>query len=86
MELFKGFPASSATPPLKVGIIGMGKMGRLRAGYIQRDPRMSLVAVCDVADIPGLPEGVAVYHDYRELLRADLDVVYAGIQPPNPAL
>lgn len=77
MELFKGFPASSATPPLKTGVIGMGKMGRLRAGYIQRDPRMSLVAVCDVADIPGLPEGVSVYHDYRELLQADLDVVYA---------
>lgn len=78
MEYFRGFPAEWDGEPLRVGIVGMGKMGRLRAGYIMQDPRLRLDAVCDVRpEELDLPSSVMTFQDYHDLVAADLDVVYA---------
>lgn len=78
MKLFKGFSHALQKEPLKVGIVGMGKMGNLRAHYIIKDPRMKLVAVCDPAITNmDVPKGIRKYHNYEDLLREDLDIVYA---------
>ncbi len=62
---------------LKVGIIGLGKMGNIRAEVIQNHPAFDLRAVCDVTtgDRPDYPKSV-FYGDYRDLLEQDLDAVF----------
>ena len=63
--------------PLRVGIVGMGKMGRIRANVVRSRPDMELVAIGDIdpsaaADFPGM----VFYGDYRQLLERDLDTVF----------
>lgn len=67
---------------LKVGIVGLGHMGRIRAREIARHPAMELVAGSDpnpqaAKDFPG----VTYFPDYRGVLDADVDAVF--ICTPN---
>jgi len=64
-------------PPLRVGIIGMGKMGRIRADVVRSRADMKLTAISDVdpdlaTEFPGLP----FYGDYHQLIDRDLDVIF----------
>jgi predicted dehydrogenase len=62
---------------LKTGIIGMGKMGRIRKQCLDAHPDFRVVALCDNNE--GLNEGysgLAVFSDWRELLAQDLDAVF----------
>jgi predicted dehydrogenase len=62
---------------LKVGIIGFGKMGRVRKTAIEECSHLSLVSICDSA-IPA-DSSLARYHlarDYRELLETNLGAVF----------
>jgi predicted dehydrogenase len=63
--------------PLRVGIIGMGKMGQIRAGVVASRPDLNLCAVCDVdpEKARSYPQA-EFYPDYHRLLRADLDIVF----------
>ena len=63
---------------LKVGIAGFGVVGKRRKECIDRHPNMRVVAVCDQKfHFEGvLPDGVRYYHDYRQLLDDDLDVLF----------
>jgi predicted dehydrogenase len=62
---------------IRVGIVGMGKMGRTRAREIDRHPATELVAVADrdlaaaQAAAPGLP----VSADYRDVIASDAAAV-----------
>lgn len=63
--------------PLRVGIVGMGKMGQIRAGVVRSRPDMELIAVNDInpnamVDFPNL----VFYRDYHQLLKQDLEVVF----------
>lgn len=63
---------------LKVGIAGFGIVGKRRKECIDRHPNMRVVAVCD-QKFHGegvLPDSVRYYHDYRQLLNDDLDVLF----------
>lgn len=66
------------------GVIGVGGMGRSHLGYAGA----RTLAVCDVdrdhleQALARLDEGVAGYHDYRELLaRDDIDVAHIATPP-----
>ncbi|OPZ07248.1 MAG: 1,5-anhydro-D-fructose reductase [candidate division BRC1 bacterium ADurb.BinA292] len=61
---------------LNIGIIGLGKMGRIRAAEIARHPRTQLVLAADPdpAAADTLP-GLTVTRDWRELIDAELDAV-----------
>jgi predicted dehydrogenase len=63
--------------PIKVGIVGMGKMGRIRHEEAVKNPNLTVTAICDV--VPGLAEiypDQAVYDDYSKLIdEADIDAV-----------
>lgn len=67
--------------PVKIGIIGLGWMGRLHAKYLQKVRGAKLIAVCDrdekrVADIKSL-YGVDGYTDHTQMLaRPDVDAVF----------
>lgn len=63
--------------PIKVGIVGMGKMGRIRYDEAIKNHNLTVTSLCDIT--PGLehdyPDQV-IYDDYRELIvMADVDVV-----------
>ena len=62
---------------LKVGIAGYGVVGKRRGDCVERHPNLKLVAVCDrVFQSDGvLPNGVAHFRTYQQLLEQDLDVL-----------
>ena len=66
--------------PLKVGIVGLGKMGTLRSRCIQEHPDLELHAVCDVNPerANALP-GLCFYSDFRQLVEDDLDIVFVCV-------
>ena len=77
---------------LRVGIAGYGVVGKRRFEIIKTHPQLTTVAVCDrhfkddawpTSDKTGilngegaLTEGINYYHDYRELLQEDLDILF----------
>ena len=72
---------------MKIGVIGTGMIGRLRAETAHENPGCRLIAVCDVdqasAEDTGQSLGAAAYTDYRRMLeRGGLDaVVVSGPAP-----
>jgi predicted dehydrogenase len=64
---------------IRIGVIGLGFMGRMHASIYNDLPQTELVAVCDLDAQRGkdLPyPGAQFYSDYRELLeRKDIDAV-----------
>ena len=62
---------------LKVGIAGYGVVGKRRGDCVERHPNLKLVAVCDrVFTSDGvLPNDVAYFRTYQQLLQQDLDVL-----------
>ena len=62
---------------LKVGIAGYGVVGKRRGDCVERHPNLKLVAVCDrvFAGNGVLPNGVAHFRTYQQLLQQDLDVL-----------
>ena len=64
---------------LKIGIVGMGKMGAAHAGWILSNKEMQLVALCEknesrAGDLKK-QYGIPVYSDIDEFLKADMDLV-----------
>lgn len=62
---------------LKVGIAGYGVVGKRRKNCIDRNPHLSVVAVCDrsFSDSGAMESGIRCYTDYQSLLNEDLDVL-----------
>jgi len=68
------------TPPIRIAIAGLGKMGLSHQALVNAHPDLELVAVCDPAtyllDIIGRYTRVATYSDYARMLeRERLDAV-----------
>jgi predicted dehydrogenase len=63
---------------LKVGIAGYGVVGKRRHQFINAHPGLVVTAICEQTFAAGLPEmpGIACYTNYRELLQADLDILF----------
>lgn len=58
---------------IKVGIVGFGKMGQIRADVIMRQPELKLVGVSDIVQPDNCP--YLYYPDFRELIK-DVDAVF----------
>jgi predicted dehydrogenase len=70
-------PEGHRAGPIRVGIIGMGRVGARRAECVKRHPDMELSALCDVdARRSEAWPGVSFSTDYRELIDRDLDAVF----------
>lgn len=62
---------------LRVGIIGLGKVGRRRAAIVERHPDLHLAAVCDTnRECRGLFPGRTFHEHYPALIGEDLDIVF----------
>lgn len=63
--------------PIKVGIVGMGKMGGIRYEEATKNPNLTVTALCDV--VPGLEQAYpdqVIYDDYQKLIHeANVDAV-----------
>ncbi len=72
---------------IKVGMIGMGGMGRHHAGVLKKMPEVQVVQVCDLiqdkAEALGAELGVPWTLDYRDVLAADIDAVWVCTEPFN---
>lgn len=67
---------STSKTPLKVGIIGFGKVGKLRSKCVQSCPHLELIGICD-NDAEALHNcGVKHYYDYKQLLDQQPDIVF----------
>jgi len=64
--------------PLRVGIVGYGKMGRIRADVIQKIPALELVCVCDSDPKAAALAPVPCYDDYAQVLETELDAVFVA--------
>ena len=74
----------SDAAPLRVGVIGYGRVGRRRADLVRAHPGLALVAVAEPnAEGGTLVSDCAVYRDGEELLRHNLDAVF--VCTPNAA-
>ena len=64
------------TEPLRIGIVGLGKMGKIRAETIRENNDTVLTAGTDPSPpINGL-EGVQLYPDHQAVIRSDVDAVF----------
>jgi predicted dehydrogenase len=63
---------------LRVGIAGYGVVGKRRHQFIDKNPTLKTVAVCDrIFTGEGvLPDGIRFHSDYRQLLQEDLDILF----------
>ena len=63
---------AKARPMIKVGVVGLGKMGLSHYALLNAHPEVELVGVCDSAGyVLGVLEkntGVATYADYEAML------------------
>lgn len=67
---------------IKIGIVGYGKIGKLRKNVIEESGKGRVVALCDpLADFNGLENRYAVTRDFEEFLRQDINTVF--IASPN---
>lgn len=64
-----------------VGIIGYGKVGRIRRAVIDADPRLSLIALSDVVHDGDMADGVPIAADWRTVVAAKPDLVFVCV--PN---
>jgi len=65
------------TKPLKVGIIGLGKMGLLRSRYIMEQKDLELQDICDInSERASIFPDLRFYNDFRRLIDSDLDIVF----------
>ena len=66
------------TAKLKVGIAGYGVVGRRRRHFIDQHTKLETVAVCDrtFAGAGVFDDGVRYYTQYKDLLDANLDVLF----------
>ena len=62
---------------IKTGIIGFGKMGRIRKKVIENNPDLSLEGICD--PVPSLQDDdikCKFFKNYQDLLNLDIDAVF----------
>jgi len=80
VRLYKGFmhmtTNTSSRRPVRIGIIGVGQIGKVHLDRYSKIPDAQIVAVADINEtearrVAGLYNIPDIYTDYRELLRRD---------------
>jgi predicted dehydrogenase len=65
-----------SSKPIRAGIIGMGKMGRIRANMVQASPDFELCAVADIREEAVAPYNVPAFTDSQKVFEQDIDAVF----------
>lgn len=67
----------------KAVIVGFGKMGKIRLASIDQYQNIAVVGICE-PNPQGVPDGVCVLQDYKELISLNPDIVF--VCTPNKFL
>ncbi len=80
---FYFWPNKFNLAPVRFVIVGFGNIGRRHAGHIISNPDAELIAVCDEDTTvkAKLPEGVAFYSNFNEMLRKETADVLSVCTP-----
>ena len=70
----------SASSPLRAGVLGYGRMGRLRRALVEYTGEAEVVAICDPAGVAD-PRGARVCPDLAALLDENLDLLFVCATP-----
>src|SRR3972149_8644667 len=62
--------------PLRIGIVGLGKMGKIRAETIEKRNDAVLISATDPNPPTSGFKGVRLYPDYQAVIRSDVDAVF----------
>ena len=62
--------------PLKVGIVGYGKVGKIRHECINNNPYSEVIGICDIDENVLNNSSVVYYTDYNKLLDACPDMIF----------
>ncbi len=62
--------------PLKVGIVGYGKVGKIRHECINNNPHSEVIGICDIDENVLNNSSVVYYTDYNKLLDACPDMIF----------
>jgi len=62
--------------PIKVGIIGYGKVGKIRYECVMRHPHLELMSICDIKPKVLRNSKVSCYSDYKQLLDDSPDMIF----------
>jgi predicted dehydrogenase len=62
--------------PLKVGIVGYGKVGKIRHECINNNSHSEVVGICDIDEKALNSSSVVFYSDYKKLLDACPDIIF----------
>ena len=62
--------------PLRMGIVGLGKMGKLRAQTIRQNPKTVLISATDPNPPKSGLEDVQLCADYKAVIASDVDAVF----------
>jgi predicted dehydrogenase len=74
--------SSKNSNPIRVAVIGLGKMGLVHAATMRTDPRVHLTALCDtskfmVQALKNFLPGINFYRDYNDMMQKEsIDAVY----------
>jgi predicted dehydrogenase len=62
----------------KVGIAGYGIVGERRKKFIEINPNLNLVAICDKLKEKEaeIEDNISFFTDYKDLLNLDLDIIF----------
>lgn len=62
---------------INVGIIGLGKIGKIRKKIVESHPNLSLKCICDVFSISqNEDKAFKFFNNYQDLLEQDIDAVF----------
>ncbi len=62
---------------IRVGIVGYGRVGRIRTRCVSSRPEWELIGICDSDSGDGVGRGVPFVEDWRELLQRRPEAVFA---------
>ncbi|MFH1755505.1 MAG: Gfo/Idh/MocA family oxidoreductase [Candidatus Latescibacterota bacterium] len=74
--------SSKNSNPIRVAIVGLGKMGLVHAATLRTDPRVQLCAMCDtskfmVQTLKNFLPGIHFYRDYHEMIdKESIDAIF----------
>ena len=60
---------------IKFGIVGYGKMGKIREESILNSKTATVIAICDNSNFENIDDSVIRCDSYDELLKMDIDAV-----------
>lgn len=61
---------------IKVGIVGFGKIGKIRYNILKNNPKVVITSICEKRDIKIKSKNIKIYNNFQSFIKSDIDVVF----------